>query len=357
MDRQVLSGMELIPVVDRSIQQSGLYHWPPQSKSHCQHLVGDRPVTAKTNNGSAGSTAYIIMALTPLCFSTNLIFGRGVTDDVAPFTLAFLRWSAVAVILSPLVWREADRIAAMSAPALARLAVLGFLGMWICGAIVYVALDYTTATNATLLYTTSAVMIIVLEALFYGRRSGWREAVGVILAIVGVLVIVVKGTMTIFLSMSFNIGDLMILGTAFSWALYSVLQRQEEIARLPNLAIFGLVAGVGAIMLLPFAAYEFLSDAEMPRSGDTWLSIGGIILFASLLAFSGFQYGVRTLSPSLAGIFMYLMPVYGVALAILFLNESLSTHHIAGGLLVFGGVVLATLPKRIESTQLAERRK
>ena len=44
-----------------------------------------------------------------------------------------------------------------------RIALLGFLGMWICGALVYLALRYTTATNATLIYTTSSVMILLLD--------------------------------------------------------------------------------------------------------------------------------------------------------------------------------------------------
>lgn len=298
---------------------------------------------------STNPAAYIIMALTPLFFSTNLVFGRGVTGDVAPFTLAFLRWFSVAVVLSPLIWRERSRIAAISPRGRLRVALLGFLGMWICGALVYVALEYTTATNATLLYATSSIMIILFEALIYGRKSGWREAAGIVLAFAGIAVIVLRGSMDALLSLTFNIGDIIILGTACSWALYSVLQRQGEIIAIPNLPAFGLIAGVGALLLLPFAMHEFFTDAPMPRSAYAWQNVGGIVLFASLLAFSGFQYGVRKLGPSLAGIFLYLMPPYGIVLAIIFLGETLSTFHFAGGALVIGGVVLATLPKRLQS--------
>lgn len=294
-------------------------------------------------------TAYVIMALTPLFFSTNLVFGRGVSGEIAPFTLAFLRWLSVAVVLSPLIWRERQRIAAISSNGCYRLALLGFLGMWVCGALVYVALEYTTATNATLLYATSSIMIIMLEALFYGRKSGWREAAGVVLAVSGIVVIVIKGSLDALLSLTFNIGDLIILGTSFSWALYSVLQRRGEISAVPNLPAFGLIAAVGALWLLPFAVFEFFADAPMPRTAYAWQNLGGIVLFASLLAFSGFQYGLRTLGPSLAGIFMYLMPAYGILLAIIFLGETLSAFHFAGGALVIGGVVLATLPNRLWS--------
>ena len=48
--------------------------------------------------------------------------------------------------------------------------LLALLGMWICGGGVYLALGHTTATNGALIYTTSPVIIIVLEAIFFRRR-------------------------------------------------------------------------------------------------------------------------------------------------------------------------------------------
>ena len=68
-------------------------------------------------------------------------------------------------------------------------ALLGFLGMFVCGGVVYLALHSTTATNATLIYTSSNVMILILEWLFRGRPIGLRELVGTALAFAGVAVV------------------------------------------------------------------------------------------------------------------------------------------------------------------------
>ncbi len=95
------------------------------------------------------------MLLTPLFFSSNLIFGRSTIPEVAPFTLAFLRWSAAALLLSPFLWMARDRLRTYVSDHPVHWLVLGFLGMWICGAGVYYALQFTTATNGTLIYTTS----------------------------------------------------------------------------------------------------------------------------------------------------------------------------------------------------------
>ena len=123
----------------------------------------------------------------PLFFSSNIIFGRVAADQVEPFTLAFIRWALTALILLPFVWRELVEKRQLLRGQFGLLLTLGMLGMWICGALVYLALDYSTATNGTLIYTSSPVLIILIEYLFRGRQLAWRESIGVIIALIGVV--------------------------------------------------------------------------------------------------------------------------------------------------------------------------
>lgn len=284
------------------------------------------------------------MAVTPLFFSSNLVFGRSVIDEVAPFTLAFLRWTIVALALSPFVLREWPAVRRTVGRSALRILVFGFLGMWVCGAIVYVALSSTTATNGTLIYTTSPVIIIVTEAIFKGRRIGLREALGSAIAFIGVAVIVLKGNPAALFALDFNPGDLLFVFAATCWACYSILYRAEALRALSNLCLFSIVAAAGALLIAPFALAEWLSGQAMPATATAWRDIAGIVVFASLLAFSGFQYGTRTLGASVAGVFMYLLPPYGVFLAVTFLGEAFLSYHAAGIALVMGGIILATFP-------------
>ena len=81
-----------------------------------------------------------------------------------------------------------------------------------------------------------------------------------------------------------------------------------------------------------------------PSTLRAWASIAGIVIFASVLSFSTYQYGVKKVGPALTSIFLYLLPVYGIALAVLFLGESFRPYHAVGLVLVLGGIVLATAP-------------
>lgn len=302
---------------------------------------------AQTRSGSPATTAYLVMVVTPLFFSSNLIFARGIVDQVAPFTLAFLRWGLVAVALLPFIIRERHALHGIVRRRAGLLLALGFLGMWICGAIVYLGLRWTTATNGTLIYTTSPVFILVLEAVFAGKRVGLRQLAGMAIAFFGVGVIVLKGSLTALLHLSLNGGDFLILMAAVSWAGYSILYRSPKLAVLSNLCLFGVVAAAGALLLSPFALAEWLLGASMPDTRPEWTAIAAIVVFSSLLAFSGFQYGTRRLGPSVAGVFMYLLPPYGVFLAVFYLGEAFRPFHAAGIALVMCGIVLATFPTRL----------
>tara|TARA_R110002020_G_scaffold441495_1_gene652317 strand:- start:8843 stop:9772 length:930 start_codon:yes stop_codon:yes gene_type:complete len=287
-----------------------------------------------------------VMLLTPLFFSSNLVFGRYTIPEVAPFTLAFLRWGAAALLLSPFLWMARDRVRSYVTTYPLHWLTMGFLGMWICGGVIYYALQFTTATNATLIYTTSPLMIIILERLFFGRPTSWREMAGILVGFFGVAFIVLKGDLGTLASLSFNLGDLMCIAAALAWAGYSVLLKGKRTAGLPVSALFAVIALSGAILLAPFAAWEFLTGARMPVTWTAWGGIAGIVVFSSLLAFSGYQYGVARLGASTASVFMYLLAPYGVGLAALVLAEPFEMHHAIGIMTVLSGLILATAPIR-----------
>jgi len=291
--------------------------------------------------------AFLILLVMPLFFSSNIIFGRAAVTAVEPFTLAFLRWGLAALILVPFVLPDLRRQWASVRTLAKPLLLMGFLGMWVCGAIVYLALKYTSATNGTLIYTSSPVLIILFEWMFRGHRGGMRESAGVVLAFAGVVVIVAKGSWSTLLALQFNLGDLLFVATAISWAVYSFLLKSSRFDALQTLPLFMLIAACGAFLLAPFALFEVIWWQTFPASFSAWGHVAGIVIFASLLAFSLYQYGIKTVGAPATGVYLYLLPVYGVGLAVTFLGEQLELFHLWGIVLVLGGVVLATFPARL----------
>lgn len=297
----------------------------------------------------ARTRAYAVMVFSPLFFCSNLIIGRAANEAVLPNTLAFWRWLIAFAILLPIALPKLKRHAGTFRQYARELFLLGFLGMVVCGSLVYLSLHYTTATNATLIYTSSPVIIVLLEWVFRGIRPSARQAIGIALAFCGVAVILMKGDLQRLLSFQFNPGDIGIAVAALAWASYSVLLKRSHFRDLPTIALFCVITGAGCVLLLPLMLWELVMFDAFPRETSAWWSILGVALMASVLAYSSFQYGVKVLGPSVAGIFMYLLPVYGVSMAVIFLGEQLQAFHIAGFLCVAAGVALATLPSRFLS--------
>ena len=304
---------------------------------------------------SGGAAAVAVMILTPVLFSTNPVIGRAAVDSTGPWTLAFLRWSLAAAVMLPLAAPALRRNARTLVAEWPWLLALGGLGMWVCGGIFYTALQTTTATNATLIYTTSPLAILALERIVRGRPIRRREAVGIALALAGVVTLVSRGSLATLVGLSFNSGDLLTLVCAASWAVYTVILRRPRLAALPAPALFVAIATGGALLLAPCMAYETASTGAFPSSGPQWLSIAGLVGLASVAAFLGYQASIRFAGPAVTGMLMYLMPVSGVAMAVLFLGEHPGPAVLAGSLLVIGGLVTATAPiDRLRST-LARR--
>jgi drug/metabolite transporter (DMT)-like permease len=288
--------------------------------------------------------AYAVLLLMPLFFSSNLVIGRAAVAEVEPWSLAFWRWFLAFLILLPAAWPGMKAHRAILFAQWKTIAILGFLGMWVCGGGVYLSLNYTTATNGILIYTSSPVFILLLEIAFRGQRTSIRQVAGIVLAFVGVAAILLGGDLARLVTFEFNVGDIGIAIAAISWALYSVVLKRAALAGLPTIVLFATTALAGWIILFPMLVWEMVALRHVPASVEAWASIFGVAIVASVLAFSAYQYGIKVLGPTVTGIFLYLLPAYGVLMAVVFLGESLRAFHWAGFVLITLGLVLATAP-------------
>lgn len=299
-------------------------------------------MTSHSPQRSAGTLDWIIFLLVPIFFSTNMIFGRGIIGDVAPYTTAFLRWAGSTLVMLPFMYPDRKAIAAFIRENAWLWLLLGLLGMGICGGVVYWSLNYTSAANGTLIYTTSPLFIILFQWLFGGTRIGRRTIVGMVIAFAGVVAIVLRGDPSALLSLHFNLGDFGILVAAVSFAVYSLLLRRPSLQQLRPPSQFGVIALSGAVVLLPVSAIEVLAGGALPDSLTDWWKIAGMIAFASLAAFFCFQQTVRVFGPAAAGSTLYLTPPVAILMAVAFLGESFEPYHAVGIVLVLGGVILAS---------------
>lgn len=285
--------------------------------------------------------AHLLMMISPAMFATNMLVARATVDVFPPVALAFWRWAATFALMALFLHRELWASRATARAEWRQLLVLGAIGMGICGAFVYLGAQTTTATNLGLIYAAAPVLIILLGRILFGERLTRMQALGVAMSLAGVLVVILKGSLETLLQLRFTVGDLWTVAAATGWGFYTVLLRHWPTRLGFTLRFTWIIAG-GLVAMLPFTIAEALLAGTPPFSAA---SIGWVALLAVIASAGAYQtYGLvqRSLGTARAGLILYLIPLYTAALAFFLLDERLALHHVAGALLVFPGIFLAT---------------
>jgi drug/metabolite transporter (DMT)-like permease len=301
-------------------------------------MVAAAAVKDRAGLGAGSRAPALALTLAAFFWSGNFIAGRALHEHIDPLTLNFARWLTALALLAPFVWRDVRA----SLPILLRewrlVVGLGTTGIAAFHTMAYVALQTTSATNALLTLSLVPIAILAGAALIGAERPTARQLMGALVSIVGAVVLITNGDLTALRTASFNAGHLWMLAAVAVWAIYSLLLRRRP-ADLPQGAALAASIAAGLALLAPplfvTARTPLAAFASIPIA----LSIGYISVFASVIAFRLWSYGVSQLGAARSGQFIHLMPVFGAALASGVLGETPTLSQLGGGALVLAGIV------------------
>jgi len=284
---------------------------------------------------------YLLLMLATLLWGGNFVIGRAVSGDITPLTLAFLRWCVAFIVFFPIAYRSLKHEWHMLKANWPIVIILSLTGVAAFNTLVYIGLHYTTSINASLMNSSTPIMIYILSFIFLREKLSKYQLLGTALSLSGVTFIISGGSIASLVDFTFNKGDLIVLIAVFCWSIYSLLIKHYA-KRLPGQSTFLVTIFTGAIMLLPFYIYE---TATLTNSIHwQWSSIAAILyvgIFASVVAFLSWNSGVIQLGANKASIYLNFIPVFASIFAVLFLDEKLHTFQIVGGLAVVAGVIVS----------------
>jgi drug/metabolite transporter (DMT)-like permease len=285
--------------------------------------------------------AYALLLITPALWSVNYLVARWAPGVIAPHALALGRWCVAALVLAAFCRRELVEKRQHIRREWKQFVVLGALGMWVCGAFVYIGGRSTAAVNIGLLYAAAPVLIALASALWLRERFGALQALGVVLALAGVLHVLVRGDWPALAQLRINAGDAWIAVAVICWAAYSLLLRAWPSAFGP-VARLTLTACGGIVVLIPFTLWEAL--AWWPTQ-PSWKG-AALVLVAALIpgaaAYGAYSVMQRTLGAARVGVVLYLGPLYSALIGWWVLDERIEWFHAVGALLILPGIWLST---------------
>jgi drug/metabolite transporter (DMT)-like permease len=289
--------------------------------------------------------ALLMIWVIPALWSVNYLVARSAPGVVTPHMLALGRWGLAGAILVWIaraeLWLQRRQILAVWPQYL----LLGTLGMLVCGAWVYLGARTTGAMNIALIYSASPVLIALGAVVWLGERFLLRQALGVVLALAGVLHVIVKGQWLALASVHWVVGDAWIVAAMVSWALYALLHKKWPSSLSPTARLAACCVG-GCAALLPLALWEFTLPETPAWSYQATLLTITAALLPGLGAYWIYAWAQKILGASRVAVTLYLGPLYAALLAWGVLGEPLGWHHLMGALLILPGVFLVSREAR-----------
>jgi len=276
-----------------------------------------------------------------LFWAGNFTIGKfAYLENIPPYSLAFLRWCLVWIILFPFTYKEILKLKYKIKKNLSLFLILGFTSVCIFTSFTYNALNYTQVINASLFNTAIPVTIILVCFLLKIEKTNIFQISGLIISVLGILAIITRLDLSILLSLNFNKGDLFMIGAIIAWGIYSAYLRKRTFD-VSLLTLVHIICTFGLIFLLPLFILDVIQGKNIEISSNLFYILIYIAIFPSIGSYYCWAGAVEIIGANRAGIFLSLIPLFSTILAIIFFNEKFLFFHFIGSILIILGLFLS----------------
>lgn len=213
-------------------------------------------------------------------------------------------------------------------------------------------LNKTTPINASLLMLINPILAIIFGAIILKEKFSGRRLTGVIIGMSGTALLIL-GNGRFAISKDSFLGDILILLTAASWALFLVVIKKmttkyRSLTVMKWVFLFGLFPN----LTIGFKQLADVSFVNLPAT--IILAFVYVTLFTTFIGYNMNTYGLKYVSPTVVSTYVYLQPVVAVIVSISLGQDTLNTIKIVSAALVFLGVYLVSVNRRSASKKLSQ---
>jgi drug/metabolite transporter (DMT)-like permease len=256
--------------------------------------------------------------------------------ELTPVTLIIMRLF-LAVILLSAVALATDKDFTIDFKKHSRillLAIVAVFHLWIQ----VTGLKYTTAVNTGWIIGITPVFMALLGYFFFREKLGWINISGILVAFFGLFLLIGKGDFSA-IGMISNKGDLMVLASAFTWSIYSLVNKKITLSYSPFMTILYLFITM-AVILIPFNLSGEVLSSLFNLSLRGWAAVLFLGFICSGVSYVFWAQSLKEMHSARVGAFVYFEPFVTVFTAWLILSEQITFAVILSGVIITTGVVL-----------------
>jgi drug/metabolite transporter (DMT)-like permease len=300
----------------------------------------DRPRFGESGTApSAGvrRVAELAILFVMLTWGANVVAVKTIIRDVPPVLFAFVRFGTAFLILLAVLRRREGSVRLPRRDVLPML-LLGLAGFGLYQDLWASALGRTTASNSALITAATPVSTMLIAAAVGSDTISRTKVIGATIGLSGAVAVV--GVTHGFGLTGASAGDLMTFAATICWACY-VAFGAPVLRRHSPLKTATWAIGLGCLGMLPIALWQASSfDPSHIGAGTIGLFVFSSVLAAAAANVVMFE-AVKVLGPTRTMLFQFLVPAFAVALAAIFLGESIVLGQLLGGAVIVVGILVS----------------
>jgi len=290
--------------------------------------------------------AYLLLATSMSLVGSYVALSKPLVLALPVMFLAWLRFGIGALAMPHWLIKPPNE-PAMSRSIKGLLFLESFLGNFMFTICMLFGVSLTTAVSAGIIMATLPSVVALLSWLFLRERIGLRVWAAIALAVIGIsLFSLAKADVSVPAGHNALWGNLLVFAAVLCEASYAVIGKKLTGTLSPK-RITALINLWGFVMMTPFGLYATWGFHFSSVPAAMWLLLLFYALAASVWTVWLWMTGLKTIAASRAGVFTVMLPISAALVGVVFLGERLSGLQLFAFALCLAGVLLATLPGRV----------
>ncbi len=277
-----------------------------------------------------------------ILWAGNFVVARAMATSIPPIQLNFWRWFVALLCILPFALRTLPKDLPIVKRHIPYLAFMGFIGVTALNALFYKAGQSTSSINIVLFVPSAPIVIMLLSRFLCAEPITLRRLLGLVIILLGLGVLVSRGSWANVTNVNFSMGDLWSLGGVLCFGIYSFFTRYRP----KDLSASGFHAStfsLGLILALPMFLFEVWALPPFTWSSTVIFSILYAGIGCSFMAYALWTKAIDSIGPVSAGMVYYTIPLFTALEGVLILGEQVTRVHVLGGGLMIIGIMLAIL--------------
>ena len=277
-----------------------------------------------------------------LIWGSTYLLNKIAVGQLEPFMLAGVRFLSASFLMF-LIVKVSSKSLKVTLVQLKNAAIAGFLFLAIGNGVVVWALSYVDSGLAALTIASQPLIVLLLLWIIENKRIKLFSWVGVFVGLLGMYLLISQNQITS--SPESLKGIIMIIGCVITWGYASIFVGKAELPKnyLVNSAYQMFFGSLWLILMSMIKQEHWISPDEW-EINVKW-SMLGLIIFGSIVAFTSFNYLLRTVSPEKVATSTYINPIVAMVLGFLVLKETISTQSVVAAVVLLTGVYFINMKR------------